>query len=287
MKKQSLFVPLLAVALLPLACSSSNGSGSGGAPGVAEQTGTGTLGISIGSIDPAHDVTQIHFAIVLRDDPCTAQPIAETTVDLQPEPLPPFNPDGGSVLPDGGGANHPFADAFIVVPAGTFNVCATPLTKSGQPSAQCGLAQAQVRVFQDGVTEVLLVSQCITNANGAIDAVDILNDAPVITDLTISPTKFIHQIPCASNQVATLTVDANDPNGDSVSFLWQLLGTGQFATGPMINFQSFNIGDFQLRVTASDPFGRSSSLTVPMHVSACPADAGTDAAPDPGGLIAQ
>jgi hypothetical protein len=277
MKKLMFAAPLLAAALVsPLGCGS---VGPGGTPQRDGQTGALQLAIDTGG--DRHDVTQIHFVVVPRGEPCSFLPvIAEATVPLELETLPPFSPDGGSILPDGGGGDHPFADAFIVLNGGQFNVCATPLTASGDPSSECSQATASVVVFLGGTTEVLLVSQCIGPQNGAIDAVGVLNTSPTITDLTISPTKFIHQRPCDVDPIATLTAEANDPDGDALTFLWQLLGTNLSATGASINFSSFNVGDFQLLLTVTDVFGASTFLQVPIHVSACPADdAGAD--PDP------
>jgi hypothetical protein len=270
--------PLLAALMSPLGCGST-GPETGGTARSEEQTGA--LQLAVATDGDTHDVTQIHFVVVPRGQPCSFLPvIAEATVLLQPETLPPFSPDGGSILPDGGGGNHPFADAFMVLNGGQFNVCATPLTDTGDPSSECRQASAPVVVFLGGTTEVLLVSQCIGPQNGAIDAVGILNTSPTITDLTITPTKFIHQRPCADNPIATLTAEATDPDGDALTFLWQLLGTNLSAPGASINFSSFRVGDFQLLLTVTDPFGASTFLQVPVHVSACPADGGTD--PNPG-----
>jgi hypothetical protein len=115
-----------------------------------------------------------------------------------------------------------------------------------------------------------MVSQCKGAVTGAADGITILNTPPVITNLIITPSKFI-----TTCQVARLSVEANDPDGDALSFLWQLLGTNMSSTNQSINFQSVIPVTSQLRITVSDPFGAKTSLTFPMHASRCP-DSGTD-----------
>ncbi len=154
--------------------------------------------------------------------------------------------------------------------AGQYTVCATPLTASGAPSAECAPTSTLVFIAEGATTEISMVSQCKGSSNGAVDAVTILNSPPVIDNLIVAPSKFITL--CES---ARLTVEASDPDGDALSFLWQLLGTNMSSTNQSINFRSLDLGTFQLRVTVTDIFGAKTSLTFPIHVSRC-ADAAAD-----------
>jgi len=111
---------------------------------------------------------------------------------------------------------HPFADHFEVVPAGCYNVNATPLTKGGDKSADCAAAWAKgVKVLDGETTEVFLISQCKGTAVGAVDTVVALNQPPTIINLNYKPSKFI-----SAGDKDIICATANDPNGDPIQFAW-------------------------------------------------------------------
>jgi len=264
MKNSYWWVSLLLPSLLQMGCSDAAGG---------EAEGTGTIQVALSAAGSAqlselrakHDVAAIHYVVLFRGQACTDRPaLAEATVALEDESVPP------AFLPEGGGAKHPFGDALFVLAAGQYTICATPITAADAGSIDCPTTSTIAFVGDGTTTEVSMVSQCKGATTGAADAITILNTPPVITNLIINPSKFI-----TTCQVARLTVEASDPDGDALSFLWELLGTNRSSTNQSINFQSLIPITSQLRITVSDPFGAKSSLTFPMHASRCP-DAGAD-----------
>jgi hypothetical protein len=232
-----------------------------------DTTGTLRAALSIQLPDgagPTHDVAKIHYVVVKMGQRCTDTALAEATVDLETEPLP------KQFLPDGGGAAHSFSDALVVLAPGTYTVCAMPLTKADKASQFCGVASTQVMIAESVTSEVTMISQCKSPSNGAGDAITAFNNPPIIDQLIVTPSKFITLC-----DVATLSVKAHDPDGDPVTFVWQLVGTNQIFEKQTISFRSLDPVTSQMKVTVSDPFGASTSLTVPMHVSVC-TDAGRD-----------
>ena len=135
----------------------------------------------------AHDVASMRFSVMEPGTACdSGAVVAEATVDLEDEALPEnLDPHGGA------GDAHAFADGFFVVPAGDYTICAQPLQADGSPSAVCSLAYGSTTVFAEVTTEVILMSQCGGDPNGAVDIVGALNDSPLIDDLDILPTKFV------------------------------------------------------------------------------------------------
>jgi len=114
------------------------------------------------------------------------------------------------------GSAHPFADHFEVVPAGCYNLNATPLTESGDLSSDCAAAWAKgIKVMDGATTEVFLISQCKGTAVGAVDTTVALNRPPTILQVEYKPSKFIN---VGDNDVICAT--ASDPNGDPVEFAW-------------------------------------------------------------------
>jgi hypothetical protein len=225
---------------------------------------------SMGSIQAAltvggsrHDVTGVYYKVVDASSSCTDAPIAETTSALEEEELP------GSVLPPGSGS-HAGADGLFVLPPGDYRICATPMSDTG-PSQECVTAEGTATIFSEATTEILLVSQCNANANGGVDVIVALNDPPKITNLSITPSKFITQC-----ETATITATAEDPDGDAISFSWSVIsgppgGNPNLPNmGGVADFSTTTPGDYQVKVAISDVNAGSSSLSFPIHVSAVP-----------------
>jgi len=124
---------------------------------------------------------------------------------------------------------HPFADHFEVVPAGCYNINATPLTEEGDKSADCASARAQgIQVIDGDTTEVFLISQCKGTAVGAVDTTVALNQPPTIEQITYNPSKFI-----TLGDRDVVCVTASDPNGDPVEVGWDQVGD-QICDTPLV-----------------------------------------------------
>jgi PKD domain len=258
---------LIALAIAAPACNMGEG---GSAAGGSEQTGSLQAAITVGGL--RHDVTSVHYKIVSAGGACSDPAIAETTSALEEESLP------NSVLPPGANT-HAGADGLFALPPGNYLICATPMAESG-PSLECAPTQGTALVVPESTTEMVLVSQCAGDVNGGVDVGVALNDPPLISDIDVAPSKFITE--CES---ATITVTAEDPDGDAISYGWELIaGAGTLATVDNVaQFTPDGAGDATLKVTVTDAIGGSAALTFPIHVSAadCPAAAcqvfGTDA----------
>jgi hypothetical protein len=242
------------------------------AAGAGEQPeDIGTLQAALTNLAPTNGVGSIEYFItnVQPDagfDFCnTNSPIATKTVPLDTRPLP------TSLLPDGSGNMHPFGDALFALAPGQYVVCSVPLNLSGGPSSQCAPDFRRVTIVARQTTEVVLVSQCSGPDNGALDAITILNNPPVINDVTVTPSKI--DTTC---EPVTLTVTATDPDGDSLTYAWAVLPSFvTVGTGPTFVFRPPGNGTFEVRVNISDGQFSANAITgralvsVPIHVSGC------------------
>ena len=116
------------------------------------------------------------------------------------------------------GSGHAFADAFVVLNEGCYDVVALPLQADGSPSDICTLGVYNNAQVVDGqTTEVVLVSQCNgQQKTGAIDQLVLINQPPVIVDGWFDPDKWV-----CHDDVQTLCLKFFDPNKDPVDILWQ------------------------------------------------------------------
>ena len=117
-------------------------------------------------------------------------------------------------------SEHQFADHFEVLPAGCYDVKATPLAGNGSASAECAAAFANdVTVLDGRTTEVFMISQCKGEAVGALDSVVALNRPPTLQDLDFKPSKFIQ-----AGGKTTVCATATDPDGDPLEIEWDQIG---------------------------------------------------------------
>lgn len=135
------------------------------------------------------------------------------------------------------GSKHPFADHFEVLPAGCYDVVATPEAADQALSKDCAAAFSNGVQVNDGLTtEVFLISQCKGSPVGALDSVIALNKPPQLTQLTFTPSKFITQ-----GQKTTVCATATDANNDPLQFAWVQLG-GAMCGATVISNQNQNGG---------------------------------------------
>jgi hypothetical protein len=172
------------------------------------------------------------------------------------------------------GAGVPFGDAFFVLPPGLYQVLATPFDANGAPLTTCAPAQANAQVAAGVTTEVTLTIVCDGRGNGGLDVVVKTTAPPVITGLTLEPSKFTFT--CAPIELA---VTASDPQGEPLSFEWGIVAsptptgpaepvTQLVPSGRTATFFTDLAGDYTLRVVVTNTDGRVASLVFPIHVVA-------------------
>ncbi|WP_375764920.1 fibrinogen-like YCDxxxxGGGW domain-containing protein [Archangium gephyra] len=114
-------------------------------------------------------------------------------------------------------SSHTFADLFIDLAAGCYQVVTQPLAAGGGVSMDCERASTSgVRVVDGRTTEILLINQCLGEGRGGIDVVSALNHPPELTKLAFEDSKFVLQ---CMDQVVCATV--KDPDEDPVEFVWK------------------------------------------------------------------
>jgi len=190
-----------------------------------EGSRTGETGLAISAaanVGDKTDVALMQYSIdrIPCEDGAKVDPLNRTvTVPLENMMLPGGIPAFENSPLDQTSA-HPFADHFEIVPAGCYNINATPLTKDGDISADCAAAWAQgVEVLDGETTEVFLISQCKGSAAGAVDTTVAFNRPPSLERLNYNPSKFINQ-----GDTEVICVTASDPNGDPIKFTWSQVG---------------------------------------------------------------
>ena len=179
------------------------------------------------------DVGGMRFVVTEADCAGAAAPNAQTwekTTDLEDMYLP-----GGIPLfeqePYDAQSTHIFADQYFLLPAGCFNVAATPLDAQDQASSDCYAAHQNGVEVTDGLTtEITLISQCQGPARGGLDVIATINHPPVIDDLAFEPSKFV-----ATCWGVEVCVTARDPDGDPMEFVWTQSGGGALVSGPTVN----------------------------------------------------
>jgi Bacterial Ig domain len=208
--------------------------------------------VALAALGSAHDVAHVAFRLVEPTGDCVNGPlVASDTVAL-----------GTTALDD-----HRFGAALFVVGTGGYLACADLLQADLSPSAECAPASATVLVNEGQTSTVSLVSAC-TTSTGGVDVSLALNEAPVIDDVQVSPSKFIEHC-----ETATLAVNATDPEGDALSYSWSVTQQPVGATpvlAPAADTATFGAdlaGDYEVTVTVSDVHSASSVATFPMHVS--------------------
>lgn len=162
------------------------------------------------------------------------------------------------------GSEHVFADAFITLAPGCYNVQTTPLTASGDPSADCSSAHLdKIEVVAEETTEVFLINQCTGEDTGAIDIGSALNHPPKLDSVYYQTSKYglrcDPQVVCAT---------AHDSDLDPLEFEWKEISSPPRAmAGPWVistvdngggsftqcvQFIPQEAGRYNLQVTAFD-----------------------------------
>jgi hypothetical protein len=229
-----------------------SGCGTGGAGPSASPEKSGTIRASfLTTTDP--DVAAIRIDVAAGGAVVQSQTIAPGSITLP-----------GTSQPQEGG------DALFVLSPGAYQVSATPLDAAGKPSSACTVASALASVAASVTTEIVLTILC-GDANGGLDVVVTVDHNPVITGLTIEPSKFIP----VCDQV-TVDVAAHGAPGAVLTYAWAVTTSPPGAvfqltpSGPEAVFSPVTPGDYALTVKVSDPAGHSTSLTFPIHAEPGP-----------------
>lgn len=217
----------------------------------------GALSASLQLPAAPNDVTAVRIDIVAADAACDATPVASKTLTLgYPQPA--------GLAPAGAGS-HAFVDGLFLLAAGAYRACAAPL--AGEvTSRDCAAATALATVVAGDTRRVLLVSQCRGQVNGGLNVGVVLNSPPQITDLAISPSKFITVC-----QAAQIAVTASDPDGDALAYGFSIAegpaGATVTGTGATASFSALVAGSYVVSLTVDDVLGGRASLTFPVHVA--------------------
>ena len=218
---------------------------------------SGTISMRLATPPEVASLGGVLFEVTNADGEVQTQ-----TVQIEEEPLP--------AAADPSSAGRRFADWFVVLNPGTYQVRATPLNENGAASDACAVAEGTADVFAEMTTEIVLTSECTQEGSGALDTVVTFNSPPFISDLSIDPSKFVCQ-----HQAVTLELSASDADGDDLSLTWEVVeqpeGSDDSAyclayAGTTASFVANVNGKYELLVTVSDG-SASSRLRFPIYVS--------------------
>ncbi|MCB9736847.1 MAG: hypothetical protein H6745_30065 [Deltaproteobacteria bacterium] len=205
----------------------------------------------------------VHVSIAMGEDTqeCTAM-WADATIS---------DPYTGDAADDGA---HHVADCFFVLSPGEWSITdVSAIGDDGEPLECCESDWPSKALVSEGSTrEIGVPISCDVVGSGALDIYGWLNLPPYITNLTISPSKFV--TPCYP---IALDVEATDVEGDALSYDWMVTDSPDGADylldedGAHADFAADTEGDYTLAVTVTDgPHGEVASLEFPIHVSGEP-----------------
>ena len=167
----------------------------------------------------------------------------------------------------------PAADAFFVLPVGTYAVSAVPLDANGRPAPGCDGTSAQAAVAAAQTTELSLLVACQGTPTGGLDVSVNVDQPPTITGLEFDPGKFAQT--CDNVEI---TVDAEDSAGQALSYRWSIVSaptptaaqtppsTRLVPNGTSATFFTDLAGDYSLSVTVTDSEKLSATLNFPLHI---------------------
>jgi len=116
-------------------------------------------------------------------------------------------------------SEHFFADYFVVLDAGCYDVHVQPLDGDQEPSDDCISVEKQIDVVDGKTTEKVLISQCAGTERGALDVIAALNHPPEIDFVDLDPQKFL-SCPAEGNPEFEICAQAQDPDKDPMNFDW-------------------------------------------------------------------
>jgi hypothetical protein len=138
-------------------------------------------------------------------------------------------------MPLDAGSSHVFADAFVTLAPGCYDVTTTPIDAGGKACTKCAPAHlSKVQIKPEQTTEVFLINQCEGTPTGAIDISSALNHPPQIQSLMFPESKYV-----ASCVPETVCATALDPDSDPLEWSWSVID-GPAHAGPVVVSTTMN-----------------------------------------------
>lgn len=165
------------------------------------------------------------------------------------------------------------ADWFVVLPPGECSVTVVATTDDQNVSPDCAAVTLTVVVIAHVTTELVVDMPCVTHPTGGIDIVGVFNTPPVLLSAHMSPDVAT---PCSP---AVITVVAEDPDNDPLSYMWVALQAEPpltlTTTGASATVTTPGPGPVWLRLLVQDSNGGTAGVDIQVPVN------GTTAAPCP------
>jgi hypothetical protein len=179
-------------------------------------------------------VDGIHFEVV----PVSCEdgtPLPDSDILIAEKPLEDLLIPGGipelENNPLDASSRHAFADYFMVVPPGCYDVTTIPIA----PELTCYPAYELGVVVEAGrTTEVFLINQCAGTDPGALDILAAINHPPELLDVVFESGKFV-----ASCDQQIICATARDPENDPLEFVWTVT-SGPPTLGPTVVSETVN-----------------------------------------------
>lgn len=158
------------------------------------------------------------------------------------------------------------ADWFVVLPPGECTVTVEATDQNEAVSADCASVTLTVVVTKGVTTELVVAIPCGIQNTGGIDVVGVINTAPVLSSVDMVPEIAK---PC---EPAMITANAQDPDGDPLSYLWVPLQTtpAVFLTTTGAHITFVTPGPFPLRLVVQDGNGGETGIDIYVPVSGPP-----------------
>lgn len=168
---------------------------------------------------------------------------------------------------------HHVADCYFLLEAGTYSVDTVEVIGLDEEPLACCDAEypTEVDVSSGATSEFAAELSCELEGPGGLDIYGWLNRPPIITKMSIHPSKF--GAPCVPR---FFVVEAFDKELDEIAYTWEVVATpitkptyyALFPHGRWAAFVGFTPGEYTIMVTVTDvPHGLSTSLTFPVHVT--------------------
>jgi hypothetical protein len=159
------------------------------------------------------------------------------------------------------------ADCFFVVKPGMWAVDSLEALDGDGNTMDCctSVLPDPVLVGAYETSEVQGAITCDVDQNGALDVIVTINVPPVIVDLDY----FKFGSTCSA---ISIHAEAQDADGGEILYAWEVTEAPVNAEyhlvydGPDATFAAKTLGDYELRVTATDDQGASTYLDFPIHI---------------------